>query len=797
MKLLFRIQLPIFALLIVLIGANSYLSYKESSEGLKTAILETISGETHALAKFIAEVGVQNKQDISRISKDGDIVNFFANGIFDELSTSAINEELLNIQKTYPSFVNIALFDLQGNTIASSDTKYAPLGDNFADRDYFQKALAGEIFATSFYMSRLQNAPAISVSAPVMVGSQIVGVVRGSLTVDKLNDIVSTVAIGENGFAYALNDQGLIGIGRIKEWIFNDSLGLTPTYKKWAQEGGEGMSEVTGNNGENIFTYHQNIPEMKITVVVRVPEEEALGSLTDMRNNSVMLAIGALIIGAFVVYLVVNPIVRALNRGVIYANDIAEGNLNATLDVNRSDEIGALANALRSIPETLNNVIAEYNELGIRVEAGELNACGDSNKFQGDFSSLIKGTNCILANFRELLERINSPVFVLDNELKATYANAVTRSLVGEDYVGKNCKTLFNNEDDGTENDAVLIAFRTKQAASNATVTRPQGRHIDVTYSAIPMTNEKGELNCVLILVTDVTAIKKTEHTILEVAQNANDIANRTAAAAEQLSAQVEEVNRGADEQRGRTASAATAIEEMNATVLEVARNAEEARIQAGETQEKANHGAKLVERVVQAMGDVNTVSLSLSENIKALGSQAEAIGSVMSVISDIADQTNLLALNAAIEAARAGEAGRGFAVVADEVRKLAEKTMSATTEVGTSISGIQTSTNANIEQFDKAVKIITEATELANTSGQALTEIHSLAEGNAQLITGIATAAEEQSATSEEIHMAAEGVSTIADEISSGMTEASSAVRELAMLASELKETLNRLQQS
>ncbi len=320
MKLLFKIQLPIFALLIVLIGANSYLAYQESAQGLETAILETISGETHALAKFIAEVGIQNRQDISRVSSDGDIVSFYANGLYDQASVEVMNTELLNIQKTYPSFVNIALFDLKGNTIATSDTKYAPLGDNFADRDYFQKAIAGEIFATSFYMSRLQNAPAISVSAPVYVGGQIVGVVRGSLTVDKLNDIVSTISIGANGFAYALNDQGLIGVARIKEWIFNESLPLTGTYKKWAQEGGEGLSEVTGNNGENIFTYHQNIPEMKITVVVRVPESEALESLTDMRNQSIMVAIGALILGAIVVYLVVKPIVSALNRGVIFAN---------------------------------------------------------------------------------------------------------------------------------------------------------------------------------------------------------------------------------------------------------------------------------------------------------------------------------------------------------------------------------------------------------------------------------------------------------------------------------------------
>ncbi len=795
MKLLFRILLPMFALLIILLGANSYMSYQEASTGLREAAEETLQAETHALATYIAEIGIKNKEDISRIAQGMEVTNFYAGDITSPEHVAATNDALARVQATYPDIENITILDLEGNSIASSDVKFAPLGENFADRSYHKASIKGDVFATSIYMSRLNNQPVISVSSPIKVGEQIVGVLRGSLSIAELAKYLESIAIGENGFAYVLNEDALVAISRVKEWLFKKDLPVSDLYKRWVSAGGEGLEKVVGNTGEVVFAYYQAIPDMKITVIVRAPENEILATLTNIRDTSVIVAIIALLAGAVVVYLIVKPIVSSLDRGVTFANDIASGKLDGTLDVNRKDEIGALANALRSIPVTLNGVTEEYSMLGRQIRDGYLDTTGDSSKFSGDFANLVQGTNTILNNFRSLLENINSPVFVLDKELNATYANAVTRSLVGEDYMGKNCKTLFNNEDDGTDQDAVLIAYRTKKPASNDTVTRPQGRQIDVTYSAIPMLDDRGEFNAMLILVTDVTSIKKTQRTIMEVAQSANDIANRAAAAAEQLSAQVEQVSRGTSEQRDRTASAAAAIEEMNATVLEVARNAEEARIQAGETQNKANEGAHLVERVVKSMDEVNAVSGTLSENIQALGTQAEAIGSVMSVISDIADQTNLLALNAAIEAARAGEAGRGFAVVADEVRKLAEKTMSATTEVGTSISGIQTSTAANIQQFGKATKIIGEATDLANTSGQALTEIHSLAEGNAGLITGIATAAEEQSATAEEIHLAAEGVNRIADEISSGMEEAAVAVRELAELSLELRETLNRLQ--
>jgi methyl-accepting chemotaxis protein len=150
-------------------------------------------------------------------------------------------------------------------------------------------------------------------------------------------------------------------------------------------------------------------------------------------------------------------------------------------------------------------------------------------------------------------------------------------------------------------------------------------------------------------------------------------------------------------------------------------------------------------------------------------------------VISDIADQTNLLALNAAIEAARAGEAGRGFAVVADEVRKLAEKTMTSTSDVGRSVSGIQKSVTESISQVEKAVDLIQTATVEATRSGEMLSEIVNMADGTADQVRTIATASEEQSATCEEINRAVSEINTIANQTSSAMQAANTAVSGMA----------------
>ncbi len=283
---------------------------------------------------------------------------------------------------------------------------------------------------------------------------------------------------------------------------------------------------------------------------------------------------------------------------------------------------------------------------------------------------------------------------------------------------------------------------------------------------------------------------------LLDAAQQLEGIVQSISSATEELSVQVGEVSAGAERQQERASITAVSMGQMNEAVLDVAKNAGETAQQADETRTMADEGSDVVRQVVDIIADVDRMAKDLQENMAGLGNQAESIGQILTVIDDIADQTNLLALNAAIEAARAGEAGRGFAVVADEVRKLAEKTMSATKEVSSAIIGIQERVGKAVSSTEEAGKRVGTATEMADKSGEALSKIVTLVGRTTSQIASIAAAAEEQSATSDEITTAFDEVRNIADTTADGMRLSSEAINELAELTSQLSRIVEKLKE-
>jgi len=276
----------------------------------------------------------------------------------------------------------------------------------------------------------------------------------------------------------------------------------------------------------------------------------------------------------------------------------------------------------------------------------------------------------------------------------------------------------------------------------------------------------------------------------LDIVSNSIDQLASTAA---ELSSNAEMIAAGAIEQAEQASTTASAVEEVNATVVEVAQNAANVAASANKAKEQVLKGHSIVTETKEMMEKIaETVSHS-ANTVRALGESSEQIGQIIQVIDDIADQTNLLALNAAIEAARAGEHGRGFAVVADEVRKLAEKTVKATKEIAEMIQNIQADTGGAVASMHEGVEQVEDGKKKAEEATVALDEIKESVETVSYEVSQIARATDEQSKATELMAQSVENISKVASENSIASKESAQAVEQLSRLASDLQAMINR----
>ncbi|MGD9791061.1 MAG: methyl-accepting chemotaxis protein [Phycisphaerales bacterium] len=266
------------------------------------------------------------------------------------------------------------------------------------------------------------------------------------------------------------------------------------------------------------------------------------------------------------------------------------------------------------------------------------------------------------------------------------------------------------------------------------------------------------------------------------------DSTNSVAAAATEIAASAEEMAAGLTEQERQTSQVSAAVEEMAASATEVAQKSEATSKAAGDSRHQAEEGGRIVQDTVEEMKMISGEVTSSADSVLDLGKKSEQIGAIIGVINEIADQTNLLALNAAIEAARAGEHGRGFAVVADEVRKLAERTTKATEEVAQSIKEIQNGTGEAVQQIQAGSGRVSKGVDLVNSAGGALAKILDGSRNVVEMVSSIAAAATEQSAATEEIARSVQQISAVTRESNQGANQAAQAAQNLSQNAEQLR---------
>ena len=727
--------------------------FDEGKEAMNNMVAQTMA----ALDNYIAQT-----DEMARMLASQQAVAEALSGR-DALPASWLFKDLMSTSKGYWAAF---CFDRNGNVVAGYNAKGKNMaGADRSSRGYVKAVLSGKsdhYLSNDILISKSGGGILIFAAASVVrdhTGEIIGGVGLFPRWENFTSKFIDPFRVSGSGYAYMLDDKGRMIAHAVNKDLYLKDLS-DQNFAKVALGAQKGETTYMWEGREKYMVF-DTAPATGWKVVMSAYEDDLAAAAHNQRNK---LAVGGVCLGALLVAVllfamrrtIINPVKNILE----YASEVAGGNLQAQLE-------GRYRFELKSLAEQIEAMVRELkNKLGFS---------------QG------------------VLNGLALPCSILGPDHKLIWVNRKMMDMVGrtgspEDFIGVTGGCFFYDDETNDRevlSDQAIREQRQKEAEIEyARTGDPKNVHVVTT----PFYDMDGELLGALGVWIDITEIRTQQKQIAEqnerisqAAIEAEEVSQRLSSAAEELSAQIEQAKKGSDDQRSRAQETATAMEQMNSTVLEVAQNASSASEEADTAKQNAQEGEDIVRRMIEAVGGVQAQADNLKTSMEELGKQAADIGQVLEVITDIADQTNLLALNAAIEAARAGEAGRGFAVVADEVRKLAEKTMTATSEVGNAITKIQAMTRDNVAATEKAVVSVSQSTDLANDSGKALVEIVARVEVAADQVRAIATAADEQSATSEEINRATDEINQIALEASQVMDQASNAVLEVATMASRL----------
>lgn len=496
---------------------------------------------------------------------------------------------------------------------------------------------------------------------------------------------------------------------------------------------------------------------------VRLSVAEANNAIAAQRLMAIGIAVVIIALTVWIVILMIQRnILKDMFRAIEQISVLARGGVKIEAIAERMDEIGDLIKGIVTLRKSLVDKATAARE----VAAGNLSAAipvlSDDDELGSSMVTMKQNIQLLVTETKSLVKS------AIDGNLK----NRGDETKFSGEY--KVVIQGFNHTLDAIigpiKEGADVLAV---MATGNLTV-RVEGEYL-------------GEHRLLTDSINTLGA--NLSDAMLQVAE----AVSATASASTQISSSTEQMAAGAQVQTQQAAEVASAVEEMTKTILDTTRNAGEAAQSAKQAGASAKEGGHVVTETIEGMARIAEVVKQSAATVQELGKSSDQIGEIVQVIDDIADQTNLLALNAAIEAARAGEQGRGFAVVADEVRKLAERTTKATKEIAGMIRQIQKDTTGAVESMNRGTVEAERGRSLAERAGVSLREIIAGSDKVVDVITRVAAASEEQSSASEEISKNIEAISSVTQESASGTQQIARAAEDLNRLTSNLQDLLGQ----
>ncbi len=481
------------------------------------------------------------------------------------------------------------------------------------------------------------------------------------------------------------------------------------------------------------------------------------------RMYMIILILGAMGFGIVIGYYISRLISKPLIKTVSMIQELGKGHLSERLNLKNSDETGAMANALDQFADDLQQYVIGSMQ---RIADGDVEFEVPAKDSGDEISPALNKTTSSLRSLKDEISSLR----------KAAEAGELDKKGNSDKFKGA-YKDIINGFND-TIQEIVERVRETEsimeQLSSGDLTARMVGDYKGNYKRLQSYTNNLGE----------------SLHRII---QEVRDAVSATASASSEISSSTEEMAAGSEEQSQQTSEVAGAIEEMTKTILENTQNASQANEASKNAGNIAKEGGKIVSATIDGMTRIAEVVKRSAQTVQQLGKSSEEIGNIIQVIDDIADQTNLLALNAAIEAARAGEQGRGFAVVADEVRKLAERTTKATKEIASMIRQIQNDTQGAVSSMKEGTQEVEAGKSLADQAGDSLRQIIEGADNVVSIITQVAAASEEQSSASEQISKNIEAISSVTEQSTAGVQQIAKAAGDLNRLTNNLENLVGK----